>query len=226
LWYYFYMLSPESETLVTDTPFRTVSDYEYWANQDWIHEHGTLSAQIHARRKFEEEIDELAEAISSGVPEDIISEAGDVLWTATANASNADVSLNESLRYYVPDRFTDGDTDVKYIDAVALELWGGFDPLYINNALMSLRHTLGKSSQQWFSLKSSVHVDRPSETFTEAYIHNKSDRIKHNLALTTLLCSLVAQQAGSSLEEVMRINAHKLSTRIAKGQAVTKLPVS
>lgn len=107
LWY----LTPEHQA----TEITTVTDYQEWAETGWKQKHGTYTASTRFLGKLLEEVSELGEAdsifVRSGSQLDsehateLLSELGDVLWCATALASNStadiDSAIKTSLQEYV-----------------------------------------------------------------------------------------------------------------------------
>lgn len=213
-----------SESSVSSSPeISLLSEYELWASQNWLHDIGSLDAQIHARAKFEEEIDELIEAISLKDAHDITSEAGDVLWTATASGHNSGISLSESLQATYPNLFLEKQIAPHHIDTVALEVFGNSNSDDIQQSLESYKIGLGKMAKQWFILKDVAR--KPAETFADAWIEVKRERTMQNLAHTALIVSFVAQQfAHSDLQHVIDMNHEKLNERLESGRAITKAP--
>lgn len=216
------MNTPESST--SSSPDSSLlSDYELWATQNWVHTPGTLDAQLHARAKFEEEIDELIEAISLEDSHEITSEAGDVLWTATASGHNTDISLSQSLQATYPDHFQEGPVTVQQIDRAAREVFSDSSTDEIRQSLEDSKIGLGKMTKQWFVLKDAART--PAETFADAWIGNKRERAVRNLANTALIVSFIAQRfAHSGLQQVIDMNREKLNHRLQSGSAITKLP--
>lgn len=210
--------SPPSE-------FTHLSDYETWASLNWLHQNGTLDAQLHARGKLGEEIDELIEALEIGSGEDIISEAGDVLWTSHASGLNTEITVSTSLRTIFPEQFSNESISTIGLDGVALEIYGGVDKDMTIEYLAHYELHLGKAAMQWFNLREKASPD--SASFANTYMHLKHGRAIHALANTSLLVSYVAQQfAGSTIQQVMQQNHDKIEHRLANGAAVTKLPRS
>lgn len=84
-----------------------VQDYQYWADQAWKKEHGTYAAVERFGDKLYEELEEFGNELrpvtygESVAAEKLISEAGDVLWCATALASCAMADLDASFKTLV-----------------------------------------------------------------------------------------------------------------------------
>lgn len=207
----------------TPESFALVSDYERFAARNWIKAPGSLDAQLHARAKFEEEVDELIEAVEMGTPADIISEAGDVLWTATANGSNAGISLEKSLQEQFPSHFSLEPVALSDVDAAALDLLDTVDVPELSELLRGQKRSLGTMAKQWFVL-SDVSAIRP-DTFAGRFIEQKATNARDGLAQTALVVSCVVQRfAGSGLQAVANENRRKLDQRLAQGQVLTKQP--
>ena len=216
-------MDTSEQAAISSRNFTHLSDYESWASLYWLHQNGTPAAQLHARSKLREETEELVEALEIGNPDEIISEAGDVLWTSHASGMNADISISESLRTIFPVRFSDVSPRITQLDELALELLAGTPAVQIGQELRGYELQLGKAANQWFNLQE--HADVPSDTFANAYIHLKRSRAVHALANTTLLISYVAQEfAGVSLGDVMRENHAKIEGRLLRSEVVTKPP--
>lgn len=220
---FFIMTTPENTPLSTDN-FTSLSDYEHWASTHWVHPNGTLQAQHHAREKLGEETEELIESILHGSPADIISEAGDVLWTACASGSNADITISEGLISCFPGYFSsDKPISTSEIDSLAATLFNGIDNCEVIEYLHEGERVLGKKAKQWFVLRDSVGT--PENTFADAWITLKRSDAVEALTRTTLLVSFIAQQyAGEGLGAVLRTNYQKISQRLQTGSQVTKPP--
>lgn len=97
-------LCPEREI----TTVRTITDYQEWAETGWKTKHGTYEAADRFVGKMFEESHEVSEAylqfIQSGSnPEseqatELLSELGDVLWCATATASNSSADIDAAMK--------------------------------------------------------------------------------------------------------------------------------
>lgn len=205
--------------------FNTLRDYQQWANSDWVYKAGSDEAQQHARSKLEEESAELVKAMAEHQPEEIVSELGDVLWTASANAHNAGISLEDSFRYSLPDgSFEDSPIPVTKIDDMASEFISGQPLEEVAARLKYLSGYLGKVAKQWHNLSPPINADAQPTTFSETWIQLKAGRTKENLVEIVLICSAIGQQECSkSLQDVMEANAQKLMTRKAAGEPLTKL---
>lgn len=219
------MTTPERPTLLPRN-FDTIADYESWAAQYWLHTPGTIEAQLHAREKFDEETHELIESLLSGTPEDIISEAGDVLWTANASGSNTGISLTEVLHGAFPG-YLDPSNPIETddIDQLADSLFGDTTIRELEEYLTHNEHVLGKAAKQWFVLKNTVNT--PEKTFGDAWINIKRADAASALLNTILMVSYIAQHyAGSTLQAVMQQNYRKIEDRLRAGAPVTKLPAT
>lgn len=215
------MITPEKE--VSTLSFTYLSDYEQWAAQNWLFEPGTDRAQLHARAKLDEEITELSDALVLAAPADIISEAGDVLWTATASSSNAGISISESLRETYPTLFNTEPISTGQVDKFSREIFADFTTQDTQTLLNEYGSKLSKASKQWFRL--SPLVTATPTTFAEALITTKRDRTIDALANVTLLTSYSIQAfASSDLQTAMLHNHQKIEERIKAGSAVTKPP--
>lgn len=223
MWYYFYMSTPEiSSPLLPD--FGHIGAYEEWAMKYWIHPPGSLEAQLHARAKLDEETDELIQAILNGNPEDVISEDGDVLWSAAASASNAGITITEVLTSAFPGYFDPKDPiDIKTVDELALMLFDDISIKDVQDYLTNDARALGKAAKQWFVLGKTVNT--PRATFADALISLKRIDAADALLNLTLLTSYVAQRYGQKgLKSVLEANYKKIEQRVQTGSAVTKQP--
>lgn len=212
------------ETLNSPVNFPTMDSYQTWVRQNWVHAHGSNAAQFHTRAKFEEEIDELREAIHIGNTLDISLELGDVLWTATATADNAGINIADSLQYTYPHIFTTPDIPTDYLDLVVANHAHDFSIKDIDELLVDLKFQLGKNAKQWFFLKPFLD-DTGTRRFADVLIEEKAHQAKTGLADTLLLISYIAQHdLSKSTEEIMLTNLGKLSGRLAGGKPVTSQP--
>lgn len=204
--------------------FQNIGDYEQWASTAWIHPHGTIEAQLHARGKLAEETQELIDALSEGNQAQIISEAGDVLWTTLANGSNAGITMTEGLVSAFPAYFTaETPISTQDIDTLAATLFDDIAPLHIKDYLWDGERVLGKKAKQWLALGESVNA--PEKTFADVWINAKRADALEALTRTTLLISFIAQQyAGAGLQNVLNANYQKIEQRIQAGIPVTKIP--
>jgi NTP pyrophosphatase (non-canonical NTP hydrolase) len=215
------MKTPERPQSTPD--FARLSTYESWASQNWLHIPGSDDAQLHARAKLDEEVVELADALNTNTAEDIISEAGDVLWTATASGSNAKISISQALVNTYPAMFDTSTVSTRAIDDLALGIFEGTSVEQTQKYLKQYGSTIGKNAKQWFRLKSTVNPI--PKTFSDAWIKTKRDEVVPALADIALLTSYAVQEfAGSCLEDVMSDNYQKIEQRIKAGYAVTKYP--
>ncbi len=99
-----FYLYPEREI----SEVTTITDYQEWAEIGWKTNHGTYNAASRFTGKLIEEAGELAEAdeifVHSGSnPEseqaiELLSELGDVLWCATALASNSTADIDAAMK--------------------------------------------------------------------------------------------------------------------------------
>lgn len=85
-----------------------IEDYQLWAQDSWKEEHGSVEAAHRFSVKLCEEHEEFGIALikylrqpSDALRDDLISEAGDVLWCTTSVLSNANQSLKSSLQNYL-----------------------------------------------------------------------------------------------------------------------------
>jgi len=211
------------EQLPTSTDFTLLSTYEQWAAQNWLYQSGTDEAQLHAQAKLDEEVVELADALTTSVPEDIISEAGDVLWTSSASGSNTGITISRALAEHYPTIFNTETISTTAIDEAAM---AAHQDMPLNELQTSLRQNgfrVAKYAKQWFRLRSLAKA--PAETFTDALIATKRSRTIGALASLTLLTSYAAQQfAGSTLAGAMNDNYQKIEHRLNTGAAITKPP--
>lgn len=217
------MSTPEiSSPLLPD--FGHIGAYEEWAMKYWIHPPGSLEAQLHARAKLDEETDELIQAILNGNPEDVISEDGDVLWSAAASASNAGITITEVLTSAFPGYFDPKDPiDIKTVDELALMLFDDISIKDVQDYLTNDARALGKAAKQWFVLGKTVNT--PRATFADALISLKRIDAADALLNLTLLTSYVAQRYGQKgLKSVLEANYKKIEQRVQTGSAVTKQP--
>jgi NTP pyrophosphatase (non-canonical NTP hydrolase) len=85
----------------------TVTDYQEWAEEGWKQQHGTYEAAKRFLAKLQEEVGEVETAyisfITNGSMPDskegseFLSELGDVLWCATALASNSSSDIDSAF---------------------------------------------------------------------------------------------------------------------------------
>jgi NTP pyrophosphatase (non-canonical NTP hydrolase) len=207
--------------------FDTLQDYQLWASTNWLYEQGSDKAQLHARGKIAEETQELTDALSSGEPEEVLSEIGDVLWTATANAHNAGITIEESFRYtFSPESFSDDPISVNQIDEMAVDFTSDQPIEETITRLKYLAGRLGKAAKQYHNLSPLVDANAAAETFADAWILLKAARAKQSLTEIVLIASSLAQNhCGSTLQEAMMSNRRKLTARINTGLPITSLPV-
>jgi NTP pyrophosphatase (non-canonical NTP hydrolase) len=215
------MKTPERTASSTD--FAQLSTYEEWATQNWLHTPGTDSAQLHARAKLDEEAVELADALDIGNIEDIISEAGDVLWTATASGSNTGISVSHALSEAYPTMFEKDSITTRSIDELAATIFEGVSVEQAQKLLKQYASTIGKNAKQWFRLKATVNSI--PQNFSDAWIATKRTEAVSSLADITLLTSYVLQEfTDSNLNAAMKDNYQKIEQRIKSGSAVTRSP--
>ncbi|MDB5181968.1 MAG: MazG nucleotide pyrophosphohydrolase domain, partial [Candidatus Saccharibacteria bacterium] len=183
------------EALSPDVPITTLEQYQAWASQDWLYDLGSDQAQLHARAKLEEEASELVEALTAGDNDEIISELGDVLWTATANGQNCGITLADSMRHELsPDYFADESITLAQIDELALELIPEELPRVMANWVNYMAHYVGKAASQWSNLSPEIDPDKQPESFSDAWILLKRERARDGLTQTVLLCSAISQR--------------------------------
>ena len=218
------MTTPEN-TPVSLPNFTAISDYERWAATNWVHPHGSLGAQYHAREKLAEETKELVDALFQESKTDIIKEAGDVLWTACATASNADITITEGLTLAFPGYFSpNAPITIADIDALAATLFDGIGLHDVTDYLDEGETVLGKKAKQWFVLRDGVATSE--KTFAEVWINLKRADAVEALTRTTLLISFIAQHyANEGLNAVLDANYQKIEGRLKAGVAVTKAPL-
>lgn len=80
-----------------------VQDYQRWVDSGWKREHGTSGAAERFMSKLEEEFEEFAteikhHAMGRGSAEEIIGEAGDVIWCTTALTSCLGGDLGDGMK--------------------------------------------------------------------------------------------------------------------------------
>ena len=108
-----------------------IDAYQAWCESGWKAQHATYSAADRFSQKGQEETDEVVDAWveyrKTGDESHLVEELGDVLWVATALASNAKASVSDALKK----RFFDylmgtkvigaggGQTEPAWYDAVA-----------------------------------------------------------------------------------------------------------
>ena len=221
--------------------FNNLDDYESWVANDWLYPLGSNEAQRHTRAKLEEEVVELADAFVGGSRDEIISEMGDVLWTAEAVAMNEGFMLEGAVRYSVRGEGMPADTlTLETIDNVARttdvawdvpvikalyglsdsEVQAGIetgDDRIVRLVLSSLGNELGKSARIVRVLPD------PEDGWTRLH----EVRAAEALGQIVLLVSYLAQsRCDSTLAEVMTANHDKLAARLANKEPVTKQPRS
>lgn len=219
-------MTTSEHTPLSSPTFTHIEDYEAWAATRWIHPKGNIEAQHHARGKFNEETQELIDALSREDKDldEIISEAGDVVWTGLANASNVDIGISESILAAFPGYFhPESPVTTADIDPLALTLFGGISDKDVVDYLHENARILGKSAKQWFNLRYIVNV--PERTFADTWITLKKIDATNALTNTVLLVSYIAQHyADQDLATVLTTNHQKVEQRARTGQAVTKPP--
>lgn len=99
-----YNLSPERELSTVSN----ITDYQNWVESDWKKPHGTYESVERFNDKLSEEIAELRDADTvftkngsdrySDDALELLSELGDVLWCATALASNSSADIDKGLK--------------------------------------------------------------------------------------------------------------------------------
>jgi len=88
---------------------KTISDYQEWAESGWKKPQGTYEAATRFIGKLFEEVDELKQADEIFINNDdkqnepayaheLLSELGDVLWCATALASNSSADIDSAIK--------------------------------------------------------------------------------------------------------------------------------
>lgn len=135
-------------TSVETQTFNRPEDFELWVRQDWLYEPGSGDALAHVRGKLDEEVEELIVALHNGSDEDVLSEGGDVLWTATATAINTGPGIERSLRHSSYRSVPPEDITFAAIDAVARRRWvrpdwtrsGGFADLDLAESRREIHH--------------------------------------------------------------------------------------
>jgi len=213
------------ERTLSSPPFARLSEYEAWATQNWLYPSGTDGAQLHARAKLDEETIELAEALTTGTPEDIISEAGDVLWTTHASGSNSGLSISQALVESYPAIFHTDQITTQSIDELGYKMFEGTSLEQTQRYLAQYGSTIGKNAKQWFRLSNTVHP--VPETFGDAWIGTKRTKAASALADIVLLTSFSLQEfADAHLQVAMDTNYRKIEQRIKIGAALTKAPRS
>jgi NTP pyrophosphatase (non-canonical NTP hydrolase) len=214
------------ESVVSPAPFTTLEQYQEWASQDWLYDHGSDEAQLHARAKLREEASEFAEAIADGNSDEIISELGDVLWTATANGQNCGISLEAGLRHELSaEYFSDEPITLEQVDSLAQELIPDETPEELADWVIAMARYIGKAAMQWRNLSPLIDTDKNPETFSDAWILLKHAQTTDGLTQTVLLCSAIAQRvADKKIEDVIACNIEKLYARKAAGLPITMLP--
>jgi len=103
-----------------ELPITTIQDYQAWTERGWKKEHGTYAASERFIGKMEEESLEMMQALVDYTehPDDehrtaALSELGDVLWCATALASNSGCSINDAIA----NRMYEYAVGIRYMDA-------------------------------------------------------------------------------------------------------------
>ena len=100
-----YYLNPEHKL----KNIETITDYQEWTESGWKKPHGTYEAAMRFIGKLFEEVGELEESYvifisnkneqnESEYAHDLLSELGDVLWCATALASNSSADIDSGLK--------------------------------------------------------------------------------------------------------------------------------
>ena len=226
------------EQLQAPAPFERLADWQEWVTQEWIYPIGSLDAQLHTRAKLDDEVGELAHALSHGNDEQIKDELGDVLWTATGTAYNAGVSLKECFSY---DKEDDKDS-VQLVDLERHTASIDRSPLVYDSyeaELMRIKpdysdplrqiqvraHDIGKGAKQYFVWNRDLELNNPPRDFADAWALVKRQRAVEGLRQIFIASGIIAQdRLGITLAEIMEHNRQKLLGRIARGEQITKLP--
>lgn len=197
----------------------TLSKYSEWVGREWLYNKGTDEAQFHVRKKLTEEKHEAAEAILSGDSDRIVDEIGDFLWTATANAMNVGITLDECLRHELSRDFFDEDIiTLKKVDELALQLIPDESPEIMAAWVDYIGYYLGKAAKQWKNLSPYVTTGIVSESFTDPWIRLKKARTYDGLAQAILISSAITQRmAGKTIADVFLNNVSKLEDRVHRG---------
>ena len=204
--------------------FTHLAEFEAWASKNWLHQHGTIDAQMHARAKLDEEIIEFRDALTDGNAHDIISEGGDILWTAHASGANTSITPSAALAYTYPALFTEQAIPTGHLDQVATAVYEGLSEDEYASALTRNGNAVFKYTKQWFNLRDIVANHEPVN-FTEALVWTKHHRASIALARLVLLVSYGLQtHTDTGLGAAMDDNYQKIEARIESGAPVTKSP--
>lgn len=118
-----------AEAILENPAHSTLQDYQYWAESGWKTPHGTYAAADRFGKKVYEEHEELhlaIKALKNAKYDDkpvkphvskVLHELGDVLWCMSAEASNASVGLDESMK----------NTLYRYV--MGMQHWAGSEPV-------------------------------------------------------------------------------------------------
>jgi NTP pyrophosphatase (non-canonical NTP hydrolase) len=207
------------------TPLNNLQQFETWVSQDWVYESGSDEAQVHVRGKLDEESAELAEVLASSNREDILSDLGDFLWTATANGLNVGITSFDALRHELrTDQVGTEAITFDQIDKLALELMPDLPVDQMEGWVKYLGHYLGKAAKQWRSLSPLIDTEAKPQNFSEAWIQLKRLRAYDALTQAVLITSALAQRyANATISDVVVNNVEKLQNRKAAGLPMTSL---
>lgn len=214
--------SPEA---IGKMPLDNLEQFEKWVAQDWVYESGSDEAQVHVRGKLDEESAELAEVLASSNREEILSELGDFLWTATANGLNVGITSSDALRHELrTDQVGTEAITFDQIDKLALELMPDLPVDQMEGWVKYLGHYLGKAAKQWRNLSPLIDTEAKPQNFSEAWIQLKRLRAYDALTQSVLITSALAQRyAGATISDVVASNIAKLQNRKASGRPITSL---
>lgn len=202
-----------------------LEQFETWVAQDWVYKNGSDEAQLHLRRKLDEESTELAGVLASSNHNEIISELGDFLWTATANGLNVGITSLDALRHELRS-YQIGTETIAFalIDKLALETIPDLPVEQMEGWVKYLGHYLGKSAKQWRNLSPLIDTEAKPQNFSEAWIQLKRLRVYDALTQSVLITSALAQRhAGVTISDAIASNVDKLKNRKASGLPITSL---
>lgn len=221
----YYLSMYISVEALNGTPMNNLEQFEAWVSQDWVFARGSDEAQFHVRSKLREESTELAEVLASNDRQEIVSELGDFLWTATANGLNVGITSSDALRHELgSDQIGIETITLDRIDELAIELMPDLPVDQMADWIKYLSRYLGKAANQWRNLSPLINTDTQPQNLLEALIQLKLLRTYDAIAQSVLITSALAQRhAGATITDVVNGNVEKLQNRKVSGLPITSL---
>lgn len=214
-------LSKDEESLAhaARTGVLTVCSYQEWVEFGWKEPHYNPQSAIRYADKLNEEVDELAVANGAymalptdDTQEEMLLEAGDVLWTTTAVASHAGLVVGTCLEQSgVPhrgDRVTFGDIDSFVRGQGGLYIPRTSEEMQESALYLTLIHTVHTTAKM-------LSLDRGDDpaAVERTYISAGASRCGPLIAQLILGNAGMLQENGFSLAEAAAMNIRKISER-------------